>query len=73
MDNLNGFKVFNCENYLPCRGYPEIRCTVLAETAEVAIGLSLEEFPDMPSDNWTVVEVTLTGSAQVLVQTHESR
>jgi len=73
MDALCGFKVFNCENFLPGMGYPEIsRCTVLAETAEVALGLALEQFPKMPHNNWTVDEVKLTGRSQVLFDMHES-
>jgi hypothetical protein len=73
MDNLNGFKVFNCYNYVHCRGYPDIaRCTVLAETAEVAIGLALEEYPNMPADNWEVEEVKLNGSSQILFSSYES-
>ena len=73
MINLNGFKIFNCENEVPCRGYPEIaRCTIIAETAEVAKGLAIEEFPDMPPDNWVIAEVKLTGNPQIIFQSCES-
>lgn len=60
MATINGFKVFNCRNYVHCLGYPDIaRCTVLEETPEVAIGLALEHFPNMPYNNWEVEEVKL--------------
>lgn len=70
---MNNLKVFNCENYLPCRGYPEIsKCIVLAETQEVALGLALEKYPDMPANNWEIYEVPLTGGAQILFEEHLS-
>jgi hypothetical protein len=66
-------KIFNCENFLPCKGYPEIsKCTVLAETIEVALGLALEKFPDMPKDNWEIVEVEWNGEAKIIFEEHLS-
>lgn len=54
-------------------GYPEIsQCTVLAETIEVAFGLALEKFPDMPRDNWDIVEVEWNGEAKIIFDEHLS-
>lgn len=66
-------KIFNCVNYLPCRGYPEIsKCTIIAVTPEEALGLALEKFPDMPSDNWDINEVEWNGESKIIFDEHLS-
>jgi hypothetical protein len=66
-------KIFNCVNDMTFRGYVETsKCTVLAETAEVALGLALEKFPDMPNNNWDIIEVEWNGEAKIIFDEHLS-
>jgi hypothetical protein len=64
---MSDLKAYCCENFLHCKGYPEIaNCVILAEDKTEAIEMARGEFPDFPEHNWTIEEVELSGNPQII-------